>query len=227
MIITTDNRLRSDLTSIAMTGAVDGFPLANCYSNALVEKTLYTNTITITLGSSTGIDYFAFYSNDADTVTVTPSGEGAVVLSTSYDGWFYSALTAATSYTVTMTGTGDIYFNYIYIGDHIKLEYIERGTVPNRNRNDIQSESNTRQLYTTAGVSAKSQSVSVPDVTRANWLVFDDWQAEPSATDNQFFVQWEDDPTSYPPYFANIQNYNVTGRDKTLISFTFDVREAK
>ena len=132
-----------------------------------------------------------------------------------------------TQYSIQLAGSGDIYFNYIYIGDHITLDYLEPGTVPNRDRNDIQNESNTRQLYTTAGVSAMSQSVSVPEVSLSDWRVFDDWQIETTATDNQFFIQWEDDPISYPPYFANINNYRVTNRNKTLTSFAFDVKEAK
>ena len=89
MIITTDNRLRTDLSSITMSGESDAFPLSNCYSNALVEKTLYTDTVSVILNSSTGIDFFALYSSDATSVTITPMVDSPVVLSTSYNGWFF------------------------------------------------------------------------------------------------------------------------------------------
>jgi hypothetical protein len=228
MIITTRNKLKYDLTSITMASEDSTYPLTNSFNESLVRKTKYTSSIIVTLDSSTNIDYFAIYSQEATQVQVFQAGP-TITLTTSYDGWFFSdEIIPGTAYTVTLSGSGDIYINYLYIGDHINVEYMTPGTVPNRERNDISNISNTKQRYRTSGVSSKFQSVSVPDAPYADWKVFDDWQKEVNAVDKQFFLQWEDDPVSYPPYYASIEDYNVDSRStgNTDTTFSFNVKEA-
>jgi len=230
MIITKKNYLRYYLDSLTMTNEDDSYPLNNCYNNILIEKTLYTATVNVVLTENTPANLFVAINSNADTVTVDDFVTATESITTSYNNWFwgyFSSLGGKSSLKISLSGDGALYINYVYFGDRFKFNYIDPGSVANKTREDIINNTVSKQIIKTAGISHRETNISISDYPQSDWDTWRDWQGEPEAADNQFFVLYEDEPTKYPPYYAAIEDYNTKNERQDLIDFDFIAREAK
>jgi hypothetical protein len=224
MRILTDNKAKTSNTTV--NGVTTAFPASNLYSNILIEKTYFDDYIDIDFGSATTIDSIGLISS-ATGITVSANSTaswGAPPFTTTITNQVTFINQSYRYWRIAKSGTNKI--NYLYLGEYMQLDCMQIGSTPLPNVTDITNFSIMGTTEQTRGIVYNTQPFRFPLATEAEWTVFDTWYRSNDRINAHLIVPFESD-TPIESYFANIFNYAIPNRDKSVYDYSFSVREAK
>ena len=239
MRITKYNKLLDTTSVITVASETETYPKENMTSEALVEKTEITTDVIIDIGSViTGTNSIIIKVSDNITslridgnftnVWSLPN-DIITTLTTKYSNYFIFDLGASNYryYRITPTGTGDKYFNWLYIGENIVFPNLIAGSYPDIIKPLISNATNGGQVYTTSGVAYYEQEINFSMVEQSAYLVFEDWWISTASSYNQLFYQFDSRLDDFRPFYCHVQELKPIARDRDYYDFKIKIREAK
>lgn len=203
------------------------FPKANMINNNLIEKTFFTDYIDIDFGSAVTIDAIALVS----------ASTGITLSANSTPAWGSPPFTTVITSEVTfinesyrywrISKTGDFFINYFYLGEFLQMPGVEDFPTPQEITTDVVSTTQSGQIYTTPGITFKTQEFSFPYTIQADYDAFKTWWKSDDRTNNIFLVPFESDMDIFEPYFCKVLSNNIGDRSRLAYSWSITVQEAK
>ena len=234
MIITKYNKMLDSIITVA--NETSAYPKDNMLSEALVEATLISSYTLVggILSSVTGSKILVVKVSDNVTSLKIEGGtppflNNIATITTKYDGFFIYDLGVSSDdyYQLTPSGTGDLFFNWLYVGEYLEFPDLNIGSYPEIVKENITNETSSGQVYTTSGVAHYEQEVSFSNIDRDDYLVFEDWYKSVSSSYNQLFYQYNSRLDDYPPFYCSITEFQPTSRSRDYYDFKITIREAK
>jgi hypothetical protein len=229
MRLLTDNKLTLSTTTITVNNENAAFPKANMLGNILVEKTAFDDNIVIDFGSAVTIDAVGFIAEDS----------GYTLQAHTSDSWgapsFSQVITAEVTFINQTYRYWRLYqssfsgfINHFYLGEYMQMPSFTPNTFRQINNNDISNTSQSGQVYTTLGITFKTDSFTFPGPSYTEYSTFETWYNSDDRVNHFMFVPYENDMTTIAPYFARLDEFEVPqDRDYNSIPFSINVREVK